>query len=56
MGPFRGLILIVFGLLALYRGWTMGSSHHAWMAYALGVIALALGAGHIVRESSRRSR
>lgn len=56
MGPLRGLILIVFGLLALYRGWTMGTSRHAWLAYVLGIVALALGAWHIVREAGRQVR
>ena len=56
MGPLRGLILIIFGLLALYRGWKMGASHHAWLAFALGIVALALGAWHIVRESRRPLR
>jgi hypothetical protein len=49
MGPLRGVILILFGVLAIYRGWTL-HSERAWWAYGLGAAAMALGAWHIVRN------
>lgn len=48
MGAIRGVILILFGVLALYRGFTLHSGNGAWMAYALGAAALALGIWHIL--------
>jgi hypothetical protein len=44
----RGAILILFGILALYRAFTLHSGQHAWAAYALGAAALALGAWHVI--------
>ena len=54
MGPFRGVILILFGVLALYRGYTLHAGQRAWIAYALGGAALALGAWHIIRKAPPR--
>jgi hypothetical protein len=53
MGPLRGVILIVFGLLALYRGWTLHTGRTALLAYALGVISLAIGAWRIAHKPQR---
>jgi hypothetical protein len=50
LGPMRGVILVLFGVLALYRGFTLHGGAHAWIAYGLGVAALGLGAWHIVRS------
>ena len=49
MGPLRGVILILFGVLAMGRGWTLHSGR-AWWAYGLGAAAMALGVWHIVRS------
>ena len=54
MEPFRGVILILFGVLALYRGYTLHAGQRAWIAYALGGAALALGAWHIIRKAPPR--
>lgn len=51
MGSIRGLILIIFGLLALYRGWTMHGGERALLTYALGALALAWGMWRIRRGS-----
>jgi hypothetical protein len=42
--------LVVFGFLAMYRGWTLHSGERAWVAFALGAASLALGAFHIIRN------
>lgn len=47
MGQMRGLILIVFGVLAVYRGWTLHGGLHGWLAYALGAVSLGVGAWRI---------
>ncbi len=48
MASVRGVILILFGVLALYRAHTMHTGHRAWLLPALGIAALALGIWHIL--------
>jgi hypothetical protein len=50
----RGVILILFGILAIYRGWTVHTGQHALLAYALGVVALAIGAWRVTRKPRSR--
>lgn len=49
MGPLRGAVLILFGLVAMGLGWTL-HSERAWWAYGLGATAIALGFWHILRN------
>jgi len=56
MDHIRGVILIAAGGFALYRGWTLHTGQRALMAYALGVLALALGAWRITRKPDRRNK
>ncbi len=53
MDQMRGMILIAAGGLALYRGWTLHTVQHALLAYGLGVLAIAIGAWRITRQSPR---
>jgi Na+/H+ antiporter NhaD/arsenite permease-like protein len=53
VGPMRGVVLILFGVLALYRGWMLHGGERAWIAYGLGVIAVAIGVFHIARSRSQ---
>jgi hypothetical protein len=46
-------MLIVFGLLALYRGWTL-HGETAVLAYALGALSLGIGAWRIVSGVKER--
>lgn len=55
MGPFRGLILILFGCLAIYKGWTLHGDR-AWLAYGLGLVSLALGAWHVLSATRTMHR
>jgi len=57
MGPLRGVILILFGCLAFYRGWTLHGDR-AWLAYGLGLASLALGAWHVLsaKRAMRKRR
>jgi hypothetical protein len=50
MDAFRGVVLIVFGVLALYRGWTLHAGRTALLAYALGVVSLAIGAWRVTHK------
>jgi hypothetical protein len=54
MGPMRGVILIIFGILAVYRGWTLHAGLQALLAYALGVVSLAIGGWRVSRRTARR--
>jgi uncharacterized membrane protein HdeD (DUF308 family) len=51
----RGIILIFFGVLALYRGFTAHTGNRAWLLPALGLAALALGLTHILFQNRSRS-
>jgi len=46
LNPFRGILMIVAAGIAFWRGWQIRHGHYAWMAYGLGVVALALAAWH----------
>lgn len=46
----RGVILILFGILALYRGVAFHTGNRVWLLPALGLAALALGIWHILAQ------
>ena len=49
MDKLRGIVLILFGVVALYRGWRMQTGHLAVLAYVLSMLALALAIWHFTR-------
>jgi hypothetical protein len=51
MNPVRGIVMVIASAFAFYRGWQIHSGHYAWLAYGLGVLALALAAWHFIRPS-----
>lgn len=53
MNPFRGILMIVAACIAFWRGWQIHHGHYAWMAYSLGVLALALAVWHFVHTANR---
>ena len=53
MNPVRGIVMLIAAAIAFYRGWQIHTGHYAWLAYGLGVLALALAAWHFVRSSQR---
>lgn len=55
MGPLRGVILILFGLAAIVRGWTLHGQRMG-IAFGLGVAALALGAWSLWRAAKESKR
>lgn len=54
MGLVRGIVLILFGLLALYRAHGVHSGRSAWLLPVLGLAALALGLWHVMVEVRTR--
>ena len=55
VNPVRGILMIVASAFAFWRGWQIHHGRYAWMAYGLGVLALALSAWHFI-HGSRNSR
>ena len=53
MGFVRGIVLILFGLVALYRARTLHTGHLSWLLPVLGLAALALGIWHLAQLRSR---
>ena len=47
--------MIVAAAIAFWRGWQIHTGRYAWMAYGLGVVALALAVWHFARGSRKRS-
>jgi len=56
LNPFRGILMIVAAVFAFWRGWQIHHGQYAWMAYGLGVVALALGVWHLWSGSRSRLR
>jgi hypothetical protein len=48
--------MIVAAAIAFWRGWQIHTGRYAWMAYGLGVIALALAVWHLSSGKRRRLR
>jgi cadmium resistance protein CadD (predicted permease) len=48
MGLVRGIVLILFGLVALYRAHAVHNGRSAWLLPVLGLAALALGIWHVL--------
>ncbi len=46
----RGIFMVAVGLFVLYRGWVIHVGRAAWSAYALGVLAVALGIYRLTRR------
>jgi hypothetical protein len=53
MNPVRGIVMLLAAAIAFYRGWQIHTGHYAWLAYGLGVLALALAVWHFVRSTPK---
>jgi hypothetical protein len=53
MNAMRGVVLFGLGVFALYKGWTFHTGERAWFAYALGLVAIALGVWRLLRREDR---
>jgi len=45
--------MLVAAGMAFYSGWKSHTGPHAFLAYALGVLALGLGLWHLSRKTAR---
>jgi hypothetical protein len=54
MNQVRGMMLLAAGGYALYAGWKIHTGQHAMLAYALGVLAIAVGVWRILRKEPKR--
>ena len=53
MSGFRGILMFALGLFALYRGWLFHTGEKAWLAYGLGILAIALGVWRLLRNPNK---
>ena len=49
MSHVRGTLMLVAAAIAFYRGWRIHTGQLAWIAYGLGLLALALALWHLLR-------
>jgi hypothetical protein len=54
MDKVRGILMLVVGAFALYRGFLMPTGHKAWLAIGLGLAAVALGVWRLTRRPPQR--
>jgi hypothetical protein len=54
MNQVRGIIMILLGGFALYQGWILHTGQRALLAYALGVVAIAVGIWRLSRKPPER--
>jgi hypothetical protein len=54
MTHLRGILLLIAGSFALYRGWKIHTGHYALWAYGLGLLAIAVGLWRLTRKEPQR--
>ncbi len=54
MNHVRGVLMLIAGCFALWRGWKIHTGPYALAAFALGLAALALGVWHLTRKQPSR--
>ncbi|HEY1986945.1 MAG TPA: hypothetical protein VGG85_16130 [Terracidiphilus sp.] len=54
MDKVRGMLMLIAGALAFYRGFMVRSRNDAWLAFGLGVLAIALGVWRLTRKPPGR--
>jgi hypothetical protein len=53
MNAVRGILLFGLGVFALYKGWLIHTGQKAWLAYGLGLVAIALGIWRLLRRENK---
>jgi uncharacterized membrane protein HdeD (DUF308 family) len=53
MTALRGIILIALGVFLLYRGLTHPGGQRGWLAYGIGVLAVAVGLWRVLRRPDK---
>ena len=52
MNHARGFLMLASSGVAFWRGWRIhAAGHNAWLAIALGVLALAMAIWHMTRKT-----
>jgi hypothetical protein len=51
MNHVRGVLMLVAAGVAVWRGWKIHTGTHAWLAYGLAAVAVALAVWHLTRKS-----
>jgi len=54
MEKVRGILMLGVGAFALIRGIMLHNGRNAWALCALGMVAIALGAWHLMRKAPER--
>jgi hypothetical protein len=54
MNHVRGVVMLLAGIFALWKGWQIHTGGHAWMAYGLGALAFGMAAWHFTRKGDAR--
>lgn len=50
MERIRGIVMLVAGIVVIWKGWRIHHGEAAVLAYGLGVLALALAGWHLTRK------
>jgi hypothetical protein len=54
MEKVRGILMVTVGVFVLYRGIVMLGTPRAWLAFGLGLAAIALGIWRLIRKPPQR--
>ncbi len=54
MEKVRGVLMVAVGAFVVYRGIVMFGTPRAWLAFLLGLAAIALGVFRLTRKSPQR--
>jgi hypothetical protein len=54
MEQVRGILMVAVGMFVIWRGWVIHAHRTTWPFYALGAVAIALGAWHLTRRPDKR--
>lgn len=52
MNRIRGIVMVLAGAGAIWKGWQIHRGELAVLAYGLGILALALGVWHLTRKEA----
>ncbi len=52
----RGVVMLLAGAVAVWKGWQIHRGEQAMLAYGLAVLALAIGVWHLTRKAPESRR
>lgn len=53
MGQVRGVLMVVLGVWAIYRGWVIHTGSYALLGYSAGALSIAVGMWRIFRKPAQ---